>query len=94
MKARVNFAHPLTVTDFHVLVKYVKENRADIERSFYPQILLSGAVSLFLSPFRILEKLLYGRQEARCTIQRPLFILGHWRSGTTLLQQMLAQDSQ
>ena len=94
MKAKVNFAHPLTVTDFHVIVQYMKKNHADIERSFYPQILLSGAVSLFISPFRILEKLLYGSKEARCTVKRPLFILGHWRSGTTLLQQMLAQDSQ
>ena len=94
MKSKVNFAHPLTVTDFHVLVRYIKENYADIDRSYYPQILLSGAVSVALSPFRFFEKLLYSRKEACCTIKRPLFILGHWRSGTTLVQQMMAQDSQ
>jgi hypothetical protein len=94
MKTKVNFAHPLTVTNFHVLARYIKENRADIDPAFYPQIMLSGAVSLAVSPFRILEKILYSKKEARCSVKRPLFILGHWRSGTTLLQQMLAQDSQ
>ncbi len=94
MKAKVNFAHPLTVTKFHVLTQYIKENRLDIDPAFYPQIMLSGAVSLAISPFQALEKLLYSKRENRCSVKRPLFILGHWRSGTTLLQQMLAQDSQ
>src|SRR4051794_34077232 len=45
---------------------------------------------------------LYGRREAKSyrslaegvTIQPPLFILGHWRSGTTLLHNLLALDDQ
>jgi hypothetical protein len=36
------------------------------------------------------EDHLYGQAIARSEIQPPLFILGHWRSGTTLLHRLLA----
>ena len=34
----------------------------------------------------------FGVQVARTEIQPPIFILGHWRSGTTLLHNLLALD--
>lgn len=41
------------------------------------------------------EAAAYGRRAARTAIDRPpLFILGHWRSGTTLLHNLLARDPQ
>ncbi len=40
-----------------------------------------------------LEWALYARDVARTAIDaRPVFILGHWRTGTTLLHELLAQD--
>lgn len=40
-----------------------------------------------------LEKLLYSRRVRRAEITSPpLFVLGHWRTGTTLLHEMLALD--
>ncbi|MEZ6136060.1 MAG: sulfotransferase [Pirellulaceae bacterium] len=39
--------------------------------------------------------LLYGRKINATTIDRdPIFILGHWRSGTTLLHELLVTDPQ
>ena len=38
---------------------------------------------------------MYQRRIEKCTISKPpLFILGHYRSGTTYLQRLLAQDKQ
>jgi hypothetical protein len=38
------------------------------------------------------ENLAFGRRVRAATIHPPLFILGIWRSGTTLLHNLLAQD--
>ncbi len=35
---------------------------------------------------------LYGEQIAAARVEAPLFVLGFWRSGTTLLHNLLAQD--
>lgn len=42
---------------------------------------------------RVVERLLFGRQIDNAKFPGPpLFILGHWRSGTTLLHNLLAED--
>lgn len=41
-----------------------------------------------------LESLLYRRSVKNTEIPAPLFIIGHWRSGTTLLHNLLAIDRQ
>jgi len=47
----------------------------------------------FNSLLSFLEWLLYSRAVARTEVdRRPLFILGHWRSGTTWLHELLAHD--
>jgi hypothetical protein len=52
-------------------------------------------VVLILSPLRWIESLLFGRKIRNFKFKNPpIFILGHWRSGTTLLFQQLCQDPQ
>jgi hypothetical protein len=56
-------------------------------------VLYTG-VSAFNSVFRALQTLFYGRRIERTEVtDGPVFIIGHWRSGTTLLHELLAQDS-
>lgn len=44
-------------------------------------------------PFRLLEILIYDRKiRSHNLIQDPIFILGHWRSGTSHLQSLLCKD--
>lgn len=44
-------------------------------------------------PFEVLQKLLYGRQINKTIILKdPVFILGHYRSGTTYLQKLMVSD--
>ena len=53
-------------------------------------ILLAAAVNSILGA---LQRLLYGSRIARTEIrQHPIFVIGHWRSGTTLLHELLALD--
>jgi len=52
-------------------------------------------VSLLSEPFRWFEILLYSKRLSRVPLpESPVFILGHWRSGTTLLHNAMAQDTQ
>ena len=53
-------------------------------------ITLGGAVQTLL---RLAEQLIYGKKIARTEIaDSPIFIIGHWRSGTTHLHELLALD--
>jgi hypothetical protein len=57
--------------------------------------LLCTCVSVIHSGLRVLQTLIYGRRIRRTQVaDGPVFIVGHWRSGTTLLHELLAQDPQ
>lgn len=50
-------------------------------------------LSLENEPFRLEEKRYYDELIANTKIRRsPVFVIGHWRSGTTHLQNILTQD--
>ena len=50
-------------------------------------------VSLVHTILRQVERVIYGRRIARTEIREaPIFIVGHWRTGTTLLHELLALD--
>lgn len=50
--------------------------------------------SLFFAPFNWYESLRYGRKIRETELKSPIFIIGHWRSGTTHLHNMFSQDPQ
>lgn len=53
-------------------------------------ILLIGLLNSFLA---LIQKLVYGRKiSATNLVDDPIFIIGHWRSGTTLLHEMFILD--
>lgn len=50
-------------------------------------------VSIFHTAFRLVQSALFGQLVAKTAISKPpVFILGHWRSGTTLLHELLIRD--
>lgn len=58
-----------------------------------PRAGLVGVLSVASAPLRLVERLLWGRRLARHRLGAPpVFILGHWRSGTTHLHNLMAQD--
>ena len=56
-------------------------------------IVVSAAIfSLMNSVLNVLQQVVYGRRIARVTLAPPVFIIGHWRSGTTFLHELLTRD--
>lgn len=51
------------------------------------------ALSVLTSAQNLLESIVYGRKVADTEVEHPpIFILGHWRSGTTLLHNLMTMD--
>ena len=51
------------------------------------------ALSVLTSAQNLLESIVYGRKVAGTEVEHPpIFILGHWRSGTTLLHNLMTMD--
>ena len=62
---------------------------------YYWRCFIAGLISLISEPFRWLEIAIYSRKLARTPLPRsPVFIIGHWRSGTTFMHNAIAQDKQ
>lgn len=78
---------------FPTFLRSVKAHKIDNE--YKTKLLKAGLISLIGEPFRLVEKLRYGSTLDNFEIKRaPVFILGHWRSGTTLLHNLISQDPQ
>lgn len=64
-----------------------------IDLKYFPKFILTFLISLFFKPFNILEKLSNKRKLKNFRMEEPpVFIIGFWRSGTTLLHSLLCQD--
>ncbi len=71
--------------------KTLKGNR--VEPPYYLKTLFSIGFSLMGQPMRWWEHLRYDREVENFKIEQPpIFILGHWRSGTTYLHNLLCED--
>ena len=58
-----------------------------------PVALLLTVSGLVVEPFAWLQSLWYGRRIPACACpDNPVVVIGHWRSGTTYLHQLLAAD--
>ena len=58
-----------------------------------PRALLLLGISIVGIPLRLVERLRFGRALRRISIDHPpVFIIGHWRSGTTHLHNLMSQD--
>jgi omega-hydroxy-beta-dihydromenaquinone-9 sulfotransferase len=65
----------------------------DISLRYWPRALLILLASLLTQPLRLAEMMRHGRRIARTRITAsPIFIIGHWRSGTTHLHNLFSQD--
>jgi hypothetical protein len=59
----------------------------------WPMAFLIGLITPFNTVMGVVQQLLYGRKiEATEIKEPPVFIIGHWRSGTTYLHELLHLD--
>jgi hypothetical protein len=95
LKHRWSLGHNyMTGVTFGIWWRLLVQNRFRLSPAYFHRVLVITLASLANSAIAILENWRFGRtiDQVRIT-QPPLFILGHWRSGTTLLHDLLAQDS-
>lgn len=68
--------------------------RPTIRPSGIYRLISSGIFSVSNSFFSLLENLVYRRRVNKTKLEPPVFIIGHWRSGTTLLHNLMSMDEQ
>lgn len=77
---------------FTVWMRLLARNRFAISPSRLPMSASITAASVVNSAFRLVDEALNSRRIAAAQPQPPLFIVGHWRTGTTLLHELMVQD--
>jgi hypothetical protein len=78
---------------FSTWVRELVRNRMAISPSRIPMVAAITGFTALNSVLAGLDRVVYGRQVRKVEIARsPLFILGHWRAGTTFLHELLIRD--
>ncbi len=84
---------PLAGDNFSNLLKLLAQNRFRVDSRYIPRILYSLLLSSMISPFRISERIKFDKLINSIEIKNsPVFLLGHWRSGTTYLHNLFTVD--
>ncbi len=87
--------HFLSGASLPNLLRVIWQNRSEIRPDSIPPLLLILFTPLMLCPLYLVEKLLFSRRINQTRIPRdPVFIIGHFRSGTTYLHNLLCCDPQ
>ncbi|NEQ98946.1 MAG: sulfotransferase [Cyanothece sp. SIO2G6] len=86
--------HPLMGCDIATLMQVLAKN-GGVAPQCWPHALLAIATTLARLPISTLEsqRVVRLRQQVPA-MQPPIFIVGHWRSGTTFLYELLCQSPQ
>lgn len=83
------WSRPLLNLDWRAWRELRRRNPVALAHQLELRCHLAGGV---LSALGTIQQALYRRTLERLELRPPLFVLGHWRSGTTLLHELLALD--
>lgn len=71
----------------------LRRGRFDITLNCLPSIVTVSLSAPINSILYLLSEALFARRAGRCAVEpQPIFVIGHWRAGTTLLHELLACD--
>ncbi len=73
-------------------VQLLIENRFPVSPSYWPRALTISLQSVPNSLLHWADEIRFGRQFRDLTVPPPLFLLGHWRHGTTHLHNLMTID--
>jgi omega-hydroxy-beta-dihydromenaquinone-9 sulfotransferase len=73
-------------------LKLLGDGGFDVSLNCLPRILTVTMVAPVVSALGLIGQVLYRRKVAATTVAPPIFIIGHWRTGTTLVHELLARD--
>jgi hypothetical protein len=85
---------PISPLSGSTLINFLKIiSHKEVSPAYYHKLFLSSLIILIATPFHCWEWLVFRRRLRKTrTVKAPLFIIGHWRSGTTLLHYALCKD--
>ena len=84
--------HPLFGISLFHWISLVKKN-GGIDTQYLHKALFITIASIFTAPVRLLFKIKYEKKIQNQKVHHPpIFIIGHWRSGTTYLHELLSKD--
>jgi omega-hydroxy-beta-dihydromenaquinone-9 sulfotransferase len=88
------YLHPLSGSSiFHLLNLLLKNG--GVSHQYLPKIIVILVMSCLTTPLILLEKQKFERKIADTQLKyAPIFIIGHWRSGTTHLHNLISRDPQ
>lgn len=89
----IRLTHPLCGSDAATLMRVLRQ-AGPVRPSRLPQVVIAALAMLGRLPFSLLERAYVRLRSQAATIDPPVFIVGHWRSGTTHLYNLLSQGSQ
>jgi hypothetical protein len=90
-KSRVYLWHGLSVSGLVRLLSL----KPQLSWKYADRLLTTVFMSGFNSTMNGLESLIYGRKVSQVQVEQPpIFILGHWRSGTTMLHNLITLNPQ
>lgn len=95
MKKLKTISHLLSGSSLTNLIVVLFKNRNQVPLKFLPQVLLIFIIPVLFFPLHLIEKLLFSDRIKKTPITKdPIFIIGHFRSGTTYLHNLFSQDRQ
>lgn len=80
--------------DYQGLKALLRENPGQVDREFSYRLRFLKIAALLNSLATPWDRIFYKDKIRKAVPPDPVFILGHWRCGTTLLHNMLAKDPQ
>jgi len=74
-------------------ISLLRENKFQIHPYKYPMTALVGSTAIINSCAAAAQRLMMEKKITETAVQHPpIFVIGHWRSGTTLMHELLALD--
>jgi len=92
-KDYMNFVQqPLSGSSFSNFMKLLLHNHFHVSPSLIPRAIYVAMMTSLLSPFRWYEAMKFNKKLDDVKLPPVLFIIGHFRSGTTFLHYLMGQD--
>ena len=89
----VFWEEPLAGASFSNIIRLLWQNRFRIHVKYLPRLIYSLVMSAIFTPLRWVEHVRFHPRVRRVKIDKePVFIIGHYRTGTTYLHMLLSKD--
>jgi hypothetical protein len=88
----MRFWHGMRVRDY---TRMMFRNRFRVHPKWWGMIFTVGLATVVNSTLHRIQRLFLGRKlDATAIDKPPVFIIGHWRSGTTFMHELMVRDEQ